>query len=46
MFDLSAAFDTVHHKVLFAKLQIYGFDSIALSLIESYLTDRKQQVTV
>ena len=46
LFDLSAAFDTVDHRILLAKLQVYGFDSCAMNMIQSYLADRTQKVTV
>ena len=46
LFDLSAAFDTVCHSTLAAKLEIYGFDQNAMSWIKSYLKDRSQRVTV
>jgi len=35
MYDLSSAFDLVDHKILIAKLKVYGFDSNALKWIES-----------
>ena len=41
--DLSKAFDTLNHKLLFQKLQAYGFDKKLLSFIESYFTIRKQR---
>ena len=41
--DLSKAFDTLNHKLLFKKLQAYGFDKKSLSFIESYFTNRKQR---
>ena len=46
MYDLSSAFDLADHKVLIAKLKVYGFDANALKCIESYLKNRKQFVTV
>ena len=46
MYDLSSAFDLVDHKILIAKLKVYGFDSNALKWVESYLKNRKQFVTV
>ena len=46
LYDLSAAFDTVSHDMLLTKLKMYGFDSVALKWMKSYLTERKQMVTV
>ena len=46
MYDLSSAFDLVDHKILIAKLKIYGCDSNALKWIGSYLKNRKEFVTV
>lgn len=43
--DLSKAFDSVDHAVLCEKLQFYGFRGVALKLIRSYLTNRKQCIT-
>ena len=44
--DLSKAFDTLNHDLLVAKLHAYGFDIKALSLINSYLTNRWQRTKV
>ena len=44
--DLSKAFDCLPHDLIIAKLQAYGFDYLALKLIHSYLTGRKQRVRV
>jgi retron-type reverse transcriptase len=40
--DLSRAFDTISHDILFAKLQHYGIRGNTLEWIKNYLTDRKQ----
>ena len=44
LLDYSKAFDTINHRLLYAKLQSLGFDFSAISWICSYLTDRKQKV--
>ena len=46
LYDLSAAFDTVCPKVLAEKLRIYGFQDQAMSWIESYLSGRRQAVSM
>ena len=44
--DLSKAFDTIDHKILLKKLEIYGIRGVPLKLLESYLSDRQQCVSV
>ena len=40
--DLSAAYDTVNHKILLKKLEYYGVTGTELELFRSYLSNRKQ----
>ena len=44
--DFRKAFDTMPHKILLQKLYHYGIRGPAYSLIESYLTNRKQFVSI
>ena len=46
MTDLSKAFDCLHHELLIAKLDAYGFDIKSVKLIQQYLSNRKQRVKV
>ena len=47
LLDFSKAFDSINHKILFWKLKNnFNFDPLAIKLIESYLSDRKQFVVV
>ena len=44
--DLSKAFDSISHGILLEKLELLGFNQIAISLIKSYLSNRTQKVVL
>ena len=46
MLDIRKAFDTVNHELLLSKLYHYGIRGIAYKLIQSYLNNRFQFVTI
>ena len=47
LLDLSAAFDTVSHDILFDRLNTrFGVSGIALQWLQSYLADRSQRVSI
>ena len=46
LLDMSAAFDIVDHELLMKKLKLYGFNDDAVGWVQSYLSDRKQCVSI
>ena len=44
--DLTKAFDTVNHGILFKKLQYYGIRGVELQWFKSYLSERSQCVAI
>ena len=43
LLDIKKAFDTVNHDILVRKLELYRINGSALTMIQSYLSDRKQK---
>ena len=46
LMDLSKAFDCLPHAILLDKLSAYGVSDNSVSLLKSYLSNRKQQIKV
>ena len=44
--DLEKAFDTVNHTILCKKLNLYGLHGNINNLIQSYLSNKKQFVSL
>ena len=46
LLDMSAAFDVVDHNLLLQKLDLYGFKEDTVTWFKSYLTNRRQTVSI
>ena len=44
--DLSKAFDTINHSLLLAKLDAYVFSRASLKLMQNYLCNRQQRISI
>ena len=44
--DLSKAFDSINHSLLYAKLDAYGFSRTPLKLMQNYLFNRQQRTSI
>ena len=46
LMDLSKAFDTINDSLLLAKLDAYGFSRTSLKLMQNYLCNRQQRISI
>ena len=46
LMDLSKSFDTINHSLLLTKLDAYGFSRTSLKLMQNYLCNRQQRVSI
>ena len=46
LMDLSKAYDCLPHDLIIAKFEAYGLSKSSLSLLQDYLTSRKQRVKI
>ena len=46
LMHLSKAFDTINHSFLLVKLDAYGFSRTSLKLMQNYLCNRQQRISV
>ena len=46
LMDHSKALDTINHSLLLAKLDAYGFSRASLKLMQNYLCNRQQRISI
>ena len=46
LINIAKVFDTVDHKILLTKIEIYGTGKIILKWFENYLTNRKKYIQI
>ena len=46
LMDLSNAFETINRSLLSAKLDAYGFSRASLKLMQNYLCNRQQRISI
>ena len=46
LMDLSKAFDRINHSLLLSKLDAYGFSRTSLKLMQNYLCNRQQRISI
>ena len=46
LMDLTNTFDTINHSLLLAKLDAYGFSRTSLKLMQNYLCNRQQRISI
>jgi hypothetical protein len=45
LLDLKKAFDTINHDIFVRKLELYGINDSALTMIQSYLSHQTEMPT-
>ena len=46
LMHLSKAFDTINHSLLLAKLDVHSFSRTSLKLMQNYLCNRQQRISI